>query len=259
MPCVFFDRFGANAGVFVIVFLMKAKMKFKLIIFLVFLFSVGTVFAQNLMMEEVVVSGIRASSGDFYDIPAITIKKNADFLVQNIKLVNDSRSKDLRKKEIVKSINGLIKSSKRIKNIELSYGGDFLEPIKLNDDSLELVEDRDRVDTSFVKIYVKVAYEESLGAKAQINALSEFISNAKTVGRTEIDTLDDIGLSIVGPEQYRYEILRAIAAENKKIQVAIGGSCEMSIKGLEGRVEWERVSIGQLMLYIAHSVEVTCK
>ena len=231
----------------------------KNIVLVIILLFANQALAQDMMLEEVVVTGVRASSDDFYDIPAVTINKKADFLVQNIRLVNDSRSPELRKKEIVKTINNLIQSSKKIKNISLSYGDGFLEPIKLDDESLELIEDRKKIDTSYVNIYVKVAYQDTRDAKLQIKELSDFISNSKVVGRTQIDELGDIGLSIIGPEQYRYEILEAIAKENKKIQSTIGGACEMSIKGLEGRVEWERVSVGELMLFIGHAIEIQCK
>jgi hypothetical protein len=60
----------------------------------------STALAQDGLIEEVVVAGIRASSDDFYEIPAVTIKKNADFLIQSIRLVNDSRSPELRRTEI---------------------------------------------------------------------------------------------------------------------------------------------------------------
>jgi hypothetical protein len=212
-----------------------------------------------MILEEVVVTASLADSDDYYDIPSVTIRKQADFLVQNIRLVNDSRSPELRKKEIIETINNLIQNSKKIKNIELSYGDGFLEPIKLDDESLNLIKDRNRVDTSYVNIYVKVAYQENHDAKDQIKEIKEFITNSKVVGRTEIDELGDIGLSIVGPEQYRYEILAAISAENGKIKSAIGGHCEIIISGLEGRVEWERVSVGELMLFIGHRIEIQCK
>ncbi len=233
-------------------------MKIKIILTVLFLLHVRAVQSQDMMVEEVVVTGVRASADDFYEIPSTTLRKKADFLVQKVRLINDSRSPDLRKREIIKTINSLIKSSRNIENIELSYGDGFLEPITLNDESLELIADRKRVDTSYVDIFIKVAYQQSEKAKSQIEELSTFIAKTKVVGRTEIDYLGDVGLSIVGPEQYRYEILEAISTENNKIQSAIGSNCQITIKGLEGRVEWQRVSVSELMLYIRHSIEFNC-
>jgi hypothetical protein len=110
-----------------------------------------------------------------------------------------------------------------------------------------------------VDIYVKVAFDKARSAKEQIGDLRSFILKAKLIGRTEILNQGDIGLSIVGPEQYRYEILKKIAAENKKIREMVGGECEITVGGLEGRVEWDRSDIGELTLYIRYATEVTCK
>ena len=51
-----------------------------------------TASAQSL--EEIVVTGPQAS--DYSEMPAVTTTKPADFLVQQVQLINDSRSPDLR-------------------------------------------------------------------------------------------------------------------------------------------------------------------
>lgn len=214
---------------------------------------------QEEILEEVVVTGIRASMADFYDVPAVTIRKDADFLVQNIRLVNDSRSPELRKSEIIETINNLIKSSTKVKGIELSYGKGFLEPIKLNDESLELLEERGKSDTSYIDIFVKVAFNKKEQAKKQIENLRKFIDDAKLEGRTLIEGRGDIGLSIIKPQQYRYEIIRAISEDNNRMKQIVGEDCTVSVRGLEGRVFWERVSVGELMLYIGYSTTVKCE
>ena len=207
-------------------------------------------------LEEIVVTA--QMSGSYYDMPAVTLKKKADFLVQSIRLVNDSRSPELRKSEIIDTIRGLIESSKSVEGIALSYGDGFLTPVNLNDDSLQIIEDNKRVDTSYVNIFAKVALKDTRSAKKQISSLRKFISNAKLVGRTEIIPAGDIGLSIIGPEQYRYEILGKIASENRKIADSLGESCEFSLKGLQNRVEWERSGVDELTLYIGYESETTC-
>ena len=86
--------------------------------------------AQSL--EEVVVTGEQAS--DYSEMPAVTITKPADFLVQQVQLVNDSRSPDLRKREIIETIQGMLKRAASDKAIELSYGEGFLMPVNLTDE-----------------------------------------------------------------------------------------------------------------------------
>ena len=106
---------------------------------------------------------------------------------------------------------------------------------------------------------MKVALDENRSSKSQIADLRAFISGAKLSGRTEILPRGDIGLSIVGPEQYRYDILKKIADENKKMIAAVGGVCEITLSGLQGRVEWERSGVDELTLFISYGAELVCK
>lgn len=212
--------------------------------------------AQDAVYEEIVITG-SAMDVDFYEMPAVTISRKADFLVQSIRLVNDSRSPDLRKDEIIETIENLIRRSDSMEGMALSYGQGFLEPINLDDESLQLLEDRQRVDTNYIDIYAKVALRPEVSAKVQIADLRDFISGAERSGRTEILPLGDIGLSIVGPEQYRYQIIEKIAAENTKISQAMSASCDVTIGGLEGRVQWERTGVSDLTLFIPYGLEVS--
>ena len=107
-------------------------------------------------LEEIVVTASMRDGG-YYEMPAVTVTKQADFLVQNIRLLNDSRSPDLRKTEILSTIENLLTRAKAMKGMALSYGQGFLEPINLDDESLQLIEDHQRTDTSYVDIYAKVA------------------------------------------------------------------------------------------------------
>lgn len=233
---------------------MKKQLISTLVITLLF---PSNLFAQDASVEEIVVTGIRSS--DYYDTPAVTFTKKADFLVQRVKLINDSRAPELRKSEIIDSIKNLISSASKIKGIELSYGDEFLVPVNLNNDSLEIIEDKRVTDTSFVNISIKVAIDTRKNAKAQINELKKFVSNAKLVGRTELEESGDIGLSIVSPEKYRYQILSLIAAENQKLKQTFGENCKVSNSGLAGRVEWDRTDVDELVLYIRHATKVDCQ
>lgn len=97
-------------------------------------------------VEEIVVTAM--SRSDYDGMPAITIKKPADFLLQEIKLVDDSRSPDLRKKEIIETISSMLRAAATDKRIALSHGEGFLEPVHLDHNSLQIIEDKKRADTS---------------------------------------------------------------------------------------------------------------
>jgi hypothetical protein len=213
----------------------------------------GVTVAQEELME-VMVTGSRVSGPG--STPAVTVAKTADFLVQNIRLINDSRTPSQRRQEIVQSIESLMRQADRNRDIDLSYGQGFLLPINLNDEALELIDDDEREDTGYVDIYVKVRFDPRRDAREQIDVLRRFITGASKVGRTEIDSLGEIGLSIVSPEKYRYEIIQAVAAETRKLREAVGQGCKVSLSGLESRVQWQRSSVSQLTLFIPYQVQV---
>jgi hypothetical protein len=219
------------------------------------LFAAITVVAHADAGDEIVVTAMRSEG--YGAMPAVTVSQPADFLVQEIRLVNDSRSPDLRKQEIVATIGGMLKRAAREKGIALSYGEGFLVPVNLSDDSLAIIEDKKRVDTSSVDIYVKVNLAAGDDAKTKIANLRKFIEDTQRTGRTEIEPLGDVGLSIVDPEKYRYDILAKIARENERLTKAMGQKCQVKIGGLEGRVQWERTDVAELTLYIPYGVEVS--
>ena len=222
---------------------------------LVLLFFLVTSCAASAQLEEIAVTGSRIDG--YGGMPTVTITKAADFLVQEIRLINDSRSPELRRKEIIATIEGLLKSASAAQNVALSYGDGFLFPVDLNDESLQIIEDQKRPDTSVVDIYVKVALDRGDDTKKRITELRKFIAMASLVGRTEIASEGDVGLSIVNPEKYRHEILSKISAENGQLVKAMGDSCRVKINGLESRVEWERTAVAELTLYIPYSLEIS--
>jgi hypothetical protein len=120
-----------------------------------------------------------------------------------------------------------------------------------------IIEDNKRADTSAVDIFVKVTLAAGDDTKTKIASLRKFIEGTQKTGRTEIDPLGDVGLSIVNPEKYRYDILARVADENGRLTKAMGQKCQVKIGGLEGRVQWERTDVAALTLYIPYGVEIS--
>jgi hypothetical protein len=205
-------------------------------------------------LEEVVIT--TRMRGGYDEMPYATIRRPADFLVQEIRLVNDSRAPDLRKKEIIRTIEGLLKRAATLKNVALSYGDGFLVPVDITDESLQIIEDKKRPDTSAVDIYVKVALAAGDDVRKRITDLRRFVDDAQLAGRTEIELLGDVGLSIVNPEKYRGDILDRIAAENAALVKKMGDRCRFNMVGLEGRVQWERTDVAELTLYLPYNLEL---
>jgi hypothetical protein len=141
--------------------------------------------------------------------------------------------------------------------IALSYGDDFLIPITSSSYEVPLSSAGKRPDTSSTEIYVKMALGPRDDASGAIAAVDAFIKNARLSGRTEIKPRDDVGLSLVAPEKYRYEIIERITEDAKHLQTAVGSHCRVEISGLSSRVSWKRSDVSELTLYIPYQIKLT--
>jgi hypothetical protein len=208
-------------------------------------------------LGEIVVTGSRVSGDDYSGIPAITLERRADFLVQQIRLTNDTRAADARRKELYQTIRDLLADATKKPGMALGYGDEFLIPITSENYEIPLQSVGQRPDTSSTELYVKVALGSNDDVSKALSALSAFISKARVTGRTEIQPQEDVALSIVNPERYRFEIITQISADAKKLQNAVGSQCRVGISGLSNRVSWQRSDISQLTLYIPYEIQLT--
>jgi hypothetical protein len=215
-------------------------------------------FAQEAPSEidEVIVTGSRISGEEYGGMPAITLSHRADFIVQSVDLVNDTRDADGRKRELHQTLRNLVVDAAK-QGMSIGYGEDFLIPVTPDSYELPLANRGNRPDTSQVSIYIKQAIGPDDDVAAIIARLGAFIAKARVVGRTELDPDADVALSVVNPERYRYEILPLIAADARKLQAAIGGQCRVDLSGLASRVSWERTDVAELTLYLPYKVELT--
>lgn len=214
--------------------------------------------AQDDSVEEVIVSGIMETDG-YYEMPAVTLKKQGDFLVQEVKIINDSREKGMREKEIRESLQALAESAAKQGNLQLAYGEEFLRTLDPKDKSLVFSQDKSRADTSYLYFSVKLKINSNKPAGEQEASLEKFIKSAKKVGRTELDINGEIDLSIVNPEKYRYEVIQKIAEENNRLRQAIGENCDIELDGISNRVKWQRSGIIELVIYIPYRTQLICK
>jgi hypothetical protein len=217
-------------------------------------------FADNLafaQLEEVVVTGSRISGDDYSGIPAVVLERRADFLVQSIVLTNDTRLEDARTKELRQTIRDMLSDASKRTGIALSYGDEFLIPITPSASEVVLTPGGKRPDTSSASIYVKLALGEKDDVPAAIASLRAFIKKARVSGRTEIEPDGDVGLSLVTPEKYRYEIIAKITEDAKKLREAVGQKCRIQLSGLSSRVSWQRSDVSELTLYIPYQIQLS--
>jgi len=231
---------------------------FKKIITTSLLLACAFAQAQDDVLEEVIVTGLMEADG-YYEMPAVTLKKQGDFMVQSVKVINDSRDKSLREKEIRETLLALSESAKKNDDIQLAYGDEFLRTLNPNDKSLVFSKDSSRADTSYLYFSVKQKVNPKKPAAEQEALLVKFIKAAKKIGRTELDLSGEADLSIVNPEKYRYEVIKKIAEENQSLRQAIGQSCDIQLDGISNRVKWQRTGIIELVIYIPYRTQLLCK
>jgi hypothetical protein len=207
--------------------------------------------------QEVVVTGLRVSGDDYSRMPAIVLERRADYLVQRIRLTNDTRAEEGRTREIYQTIRDMLADAARRTDIALGYGSEFLVPITLINHEVPLDKEPRRPDTSATELYVKMALMEKQDVQKAIAELTAFIRKARMSGRTEVELVGDVGLSLVTPEKYRYEIIGRITEDAKHLQEAVSRQCKIEVSGLSNRVSWERSDVSELTLYIPYQIKLT--
>lgn len=215
-----------------------------------------TVASTQESLGEVVVTGSRIRGDDYSSIPAVSIEKRADFLVQRVRLTNDTRAPEGRRTELYQTIRDLVSDAAKRPNVALGFGDEFLIPITAKDYEVPLTPGNKRPDTTSTEFYVKRGLGPTDDVGQALRELATFISKARMSGRTEIEPIYEVALSIVDPEKYRYEIITKIAADAKRLQSAVGGGCKVDISGLSERVSWQRSDVSQLTLYIPYEVQL---
>ena len=202
--------------------------------------------------ETIVLSPFVVSSDKASTKPPVVLKRRADFLLLEISLVNDTREEERRRDEVYATLRGMVAGVPKNSKIEL-----FTEEFTLSAShyQIPIVDVAEKRDTSRVTLYAKVPLTESDDVGTLAETLRTFVRSIHVEGRSEIIS-GDLGLSIKNPEKYRYEVIQAIAADVKKLREAFGESFEITVKGLDGRLRWQRSSVSEVELFLPFSYEV---
>ena len=207
-------------------------------------------------LDRIEVTGSRISYRDLLDTPAIAITRKGDYLLQELKLVNDSRDADTRRNELHETIASLLAASAG--RYELLHGDTYRVELERGNHRVEVAKDDERPDTSHVTVSLRATVgDDASQADAAIRALREFATAVKRAGRTEIDLVGDTALGMNRPERYRYELIDAIARDAQRVTEAMKLDCRIALEGLNSRLEWQRVSAAELLLYIPYTMSIS--
>jgi len=216
--------------------------------------------AQDLTGQEIIVTGTRREAEDYdASIPAVGLRRLADYAVLEVKVAGDTRDEKKRRDEIFQMVQGALDLARRRPGIELATGEMVVEPLTLaNFRNLPLANDG-RPDTDKTSFLVKTKLSAGTDAKAALERISAFVKDVPTVGRAEMKASGDLTLSVVAPDQYRGQIVDLVAADARSTAARLGPDYAVEAKGLDRPVEWSRASLTEVFLYVPYSYSVVPK
>lgn len=222
--------------------------------------------AQDLNEGEVVVTGSRARpvyldprtnraievEEDASALPAIGLRRRADFALLPVVVAGDTRDLEQRRNEIFTMVRSALERAQR-SGIELAIGDYIVVPLTAdNYRTLNFMGDG-RPDSERVSFFVKTRLGASPDeANRAITRLEEFIRSVPAAGRAELRASGSLTLSIVAPDQYRGQLLDMIAQDARAIAGRFGPQQQVEAHGLDRPVEWRRAGATEVFLYIPH-------
>jgi hypothetical protein len=222
--------------------------------------SASPVFAQN-AVQEVVVTGsrIRSGGGEQARPPEIGLRRVADYAVQQVTVSCDTREEVKRRDEMFAMVKGAIELAAKRGGVELATGTLVVEPLTLSNYRNLALSNDGRPDSDQVSFLIKTKLSGDTDAKAALDRIAKFIRDVPTVGRAEMAAADDLELSVVGPDQYRGQIIDLVAADARKTAGQVGADYAVEIRGVDRPVEWTRASLTEVFLYLPYSYSVVPK
>lgn len=214
--------------------------------------------AQDLSAGEVIVTAKRAEQDDYQrDMPAVGLRKTADFLVQEVTISGDSRDPKQRVIEIRKMLQEACALAAK-SGVQLAYGDFLLTPLTTeNLDDVTLVNDS-RPDSQKLTFLVKAPLGSGSGAAAQ-KRIDAYVEAVPEVGRAQMDETGDPSLSVVAPDQYRGQIAQKVMDDARALAARMGDGYAVSLEGLNMPVQWSRAGSSDVILYIPYKLTVVPK
>jgi hypothetical protein len=214
---------------------------------------------QNMVTEganEVVVTASRREADDYSsEIPAIGLKRQADFAVIGVAIMGDTRDAKMRQEEIYAMARAAISAASQY-GVQLSYGSRVLTPLTLNNyKELSLMNDG-RPDSQRLRFLVKVPLTGGMTAKTAQEKVTTYVKSVKPVGRALMSEVGDLELSIVAPDQYRGQVTDLIIADAKQLGEKLGPDYTVQIEGLNRPIEWMRAGLSDVFIYVPYRLVI---
>ncbi|OYX44672.1 MAG: TonB-dependent receptor [Sphingomonadales bacterium 32-64-22] len=231
-------------------------MKWHLVLSACALVAAAPAAAQDMQSDEVIVTASRVERDDYSDtMPAVGLRRTADFLVQEVTIRGDTRDEKERRKEI-HAMLGKAAALAKENGVELAFGDYVLTSLTPeNIDELDILRDN-RPDSERVDFLVKAPLGNKESASTAQARISRFVEAVPEVGRAQMDKSGDATLSVVGPDSYRTQITARIAADANALTQQLGDGYAVEMEGLNMPVQWARSGLSEVLLYIPYSLKI---
>lgn len=212
--------------------------------------------AQDTGNLEVVVTAARSETDDYSaGMPAVGLRRTADFAVQEVTITGDTRDERQRQNEIYEMLANAIETAPST-GVQIASGAETLQPVTMeNYRNISLKKDS-RPDSQKLSFLVKAPLSEATDARSAQAKIASFVKAVKPVGRALMETSDDLTFSVVAPDKYRGAIADIIAADAKAMAAKLGDDYGVEIEGLNLPVEWARSGLSEVLLYIPYKLVV---
>ena len=215
--------------------------------------------AQDLESMEVVVTGSRIEQDGYSrDMPAVGLRRSADFLVQEVTIRGDSRDPKLRATEIRQMLQKAVQMAGQ-HGVQLAYGDYVLTPLTLQNLDEIVLKNDSRPDSQKVDFLVKAPLSGKEGGAAAEKHIADYIEAVPEVGRAQMDESGDSSLSIVGPDQYRLQIADKVMDDARSLAAKMGPGYAVTVEGLNMPVLWTRAGLSEVLLYVPYKLVIVPK
>ncbi len=185
--------------------------------------------------------------------PVVGLRRRADSAVMQLTISSDSRDANDRTREIHAMLAAALDRAPGA-GVELVTGNFELIPVNRNNyQSLPLFP-ADRQDTSRVNLMLKVKLTGT-AVDAQ-KRMMDFAAAIPKTGRGVVEPAYAVTLTIVNPDQYRDQIVQAVAESARKYSAMFGADYGVQVSGIDGQVAWSQVSPTEVFLYVPYSYTV---
>jgi hypothetical protein len=211
---------------------------------------------QDLESAEVVVTGMRIKQDDYSrEMPAVGLRRAADFLVQQVAIRGDTRDPAQRREEIRTMLERAVRLAPQ-HGVELAFGDYILTPLTIGNIEELTVQNDNRPDSERVVFLVKAALAGKESGTAAQERIARYIEAVPEAGRAQLDEWGDATLSVVGPDSYRTQIAAKVAEDANALAMQMGEGYAVEVEGLNMPVQWARSGPSDVMLFIPYKLTI---